>query len=228
MEPRRSRLRRAGRTAPALPAAALVVLLGGCSGAGAAVAVPSGAVQPTPPPVVVPGAPGEPARVMPGEEAAALLPDAAPTEADIRFLQRMIPHHQQALDMAALAPGRVADPAVAAIADRIRAAQGPEIAVMQSLLAEHGHAGHSGHGGHDHADMPGMATEAQLAELAAASGPAFDRLFLTLMIAHHEGALTMVEELLTGGRDIRVGELAQGIAVTQATEIERMRALLPE
>jgi uncharacterized protein (DUF305 family) len=214
------------RARSVLPLAALVTVLAGCSAAGATEAARSRAPAPTPPPVIVPGGPGEPARVLPGDEAAGLLPDTAPTEADVRFVQRMIPHHQQAIEMAALAPGRVADPQVAELAERIRDAQGVEIEVMQAWLDDHVAGADPGHG-HHHADMPGMATPVQLAELAAASGPQFDQLFLTLMITHHEGALTMVEELIAdGGRNVRVAELAQGIAVTQAAEVDRMRAML--
>lgn len=81
--------------------------------------------------------------------------------------------------------------------------------------------------GTDH-PMPGMATPAQLGELAAATGPAFDRLFLQLMTAHHEGALVMAAVVRTGGTDIAIAELAQDIVVTQSVEIDRMRGLLAE
>jgi len=144
--------------------------------------------------------------------------------------------------MAALAPDRAADPQVRAIAERIAGVQGPEVAVMEAWLARQDDAGHGGSGdggsgdggsgdggsgdGGDHTGMPGMATPAQLAELGAASGPAFDRLFVTLMIAHHEGALVMAGAVRTTGTDLTVGEIAQDVVATQTVEIDRLRALL--
>ncbi|HVL83887.1 MAG TPA: DUF305 domain-containing protein [Pseudonocardia sp.] len=183
------------------------------------------------PQVVVPGRPGEPAQVLPGAEAAQRhVPDPV-SPADVTFVQRMIPHHQQALEMAELAPGRAADRRVLALAERISVAQGPEIAAMQAWLERPEvtvlTGGEPGHGGHaDHSGMPGMATPAQLAALGAARGTDFDRLFLELMIAHHEGALRMAHEVLTAGTDVTAGRLAQDVGATQSAEIARMREML--
>ena len=136
----------------------------------------------------------------------------------------MIPHHRQTLEMAALARGRAADPRVLAVAERIEAVQGPEIAALESWSAgreQHADGAHgAGHG------MPGMATPAQLAALATASGPAFDRLFVELMTAHHQGAVTMAQEVDLAGTDPVVDGIARDVASTPRVEFERMRDLL--
>lgn len=197
-----------------------LVVLGG-------VLVGCGAAEPVGPTVVVPGAPGEAARVLPGAEAAERRTPSPTSPADVEFVEGMIPHHRQALEMAALAPGRAVDPQVIAMADRISAAQGPEIAVYEAWLAGQDEAlrGH-GHGGHADGEHPGMATPAQLDELRAATGPAFDRLFLQLMITHHEGALEMADAVRVGGTDVLVSQMADDVTVTQSAEIDRMRGLL--
>ncbi|MGQ4428042.1 DUF305 domain-containing protein, partial [Streptomyces violaceoruber] len=81
-------------------------------------------------------------------------------------------------------------------------------------------------GGHDHAAMPGMATEAQLKQLRAAEGKAFDRLFLTLMITHHEGAISMATDVKSGGNNVLIEEMADDVVAQQTSEISRMRAML--
>lgn len=181
----------------------------------------------TGPPVVVPGAPGEQAQVLPGAEAMERRTPVPVSPADVEFVARMIPHHRQALEMASLAPDRAADPRVRALAARIDAVQEPEIAVLEAWLARHERSGDGhAHGHAAHADMPGMATPAQLDALAAATGPAFDRLFVELMTAHHEGAIGMAQDLGLSGTDVTAGEIARDVAATQRAEIERMRALL--
>lgn len=194
----------------ALPTVALVVALAGCG------AAPSG------PAVIVPGSPGEPARVMDGAEAAQRRSPVPVSPADVEFAARMVPHHRQALELAALAPDRAAAPGVRAMAERIAAVQGPEIAVLESWLARNG--GHPPHA--DHAAMPGMATPARLDELAAADGPAFDRLFVASMIAHHEGALAMAAQVRSAGTDLVIAEFADGVVATQSADIDRLRGLL--
>ena len=134
--------------------------------------------------------------------------------------------------MGALAPDRAADPQVRAIAERIAGVQGPEVAVMEAWLARQDDAGHGGSGdggsgdGGDHTGMPGMATPAQLAELGAASGPAFDRLFVTLMIAHHEGGIAMAEHTFEHANTDEVKKFAEGIVSGQQSEISELRRLL--
>lgn len=155
--------------------------------------------------------------------------DAAGT-ANISFMRDMIAHHGQALDMTALVPDRAAGEDVRRLALRIEAAQRDEIARMRRWLAAQGvdpgmdHAQHSA--GHR---MPGMLSPQEMERLSATSGAAFDRLFIESMIRHHEGALVMVEELLSagGGRaDIQVFQLASQIDADQRAEIARMRRLL--
>jgi uncharacterized protein (DUF305 family) len=174
------------------------------------------------PPVIVPGKPGETASTVLSGVTATQDP---PNDADLAYVQMMIPHHQQALEMTALAPQRASNETVRGLAARIADTQGPEAKAMQSWQQQFG-GPHAGHGGHtDHSSMPGMATADQIAALKAATGAPFDELFLRLMTAHHEGALKMAKELLTTGRDVRVEEMAQDIIATQTDEIARMKAL---
>nr|WP_273482907.1 DUF305 domain-containing protein [Kribbella italica] len=146
------------------------------------------------------------------------------------FLSDMMIHHSQALVMADKARTAAANPQVKALADRIRVGQKPEIEAMRQLLTERGgkapeleHVEHS-----DHSGMPGMATPAELAKLLNSTGKAFDVAFLTLMIKHHEGAVTMSGTAIEKGADLRIGELAQDVSVTQTKEISTMRRLQKE
>ena len=175
------------------------------------------------PSAIVPGRPGEPNRTVPATKAS--VPPPGP--ADIRFVEMMVPHHQQALEMAGLAPAQAASTKVKALADRIDAAQTVEISQMRSWLRRHIRSVH-GHGSAaEHAmNMPGMATPRQMEQLKKSTGQNFDRLFLTLMITHHQGALTMAQEELTKGTDVLIQEMAEEVVVTQTAEINRMRALL--
>ncbi|MGW6983363.1 DUF305 domain-containing protein [Streptomyces sp. NPDC054932] len=178
--------------------------------------------------VVAPGRPGEKARHLTPEEAAKAKPDDSPNAADHAYVSRMIEHHRQALTMSALAPERAAADGVKRLAERITAAQKPEIGAMEKWLALHPApaAGSGGHGpGHDHGAMPGMATEQQLKDLTQAAGADFDRLFLGLMTAHHEGAVKMAGEALAGGNNVAVEEMATEVVATQSAEIHRMRAM---
>ncbi|MFC9388589.1 DUF305 domain-containing protein [Streptomyces venezuelae] len=173
--------------------------------------------------VVAPGKPGEPAKRISPEEAAKLLPDETPNSADFTYVQMMVVHHRQALTMTALAPQRAASPQVKKVAERIAAAQKPEIDAMEGWLKNNG--GPREQAGHDHHSMPGMATEAQLKELGAAKGEAFDELFLKLMVTHHEGAVTMAAEVLSEGNNVLVEEMANDVIAQQTAEIGRMRGL---
>ena len=150
------------------------------------------------------------------------------TEADVRFMTDMIGHHGQALTMAALAPRNGASPEVQRLAERIIAGQRDEIASMERWLGDRGKPLPDAHAMHGHL-MPGMLTEAQLQELEQAKGQEFDRLFLTYMIQHHRGAVTMVKQLYgTPGaaRDDTVFKFADDAAVDQTTEIARMERML--
>ncbi|WP_432476410.1 DUF305 domain-containing protein [Nocardioides sp. GXQ0305] len=183
--------------------------------------------------ILQPGRPGEGNETL-GPDASV---EAAPTvEADVRFMQMMVPHHAQALEMTDLAETRASDDQVVALARRIEGAQGPEITAMTGWLQARGvsvpddhshHGDHSGaRGGETHAErMPGMLSEGQMDRLAAARGPAFDRLFLAGMIQHHQGAVDMADDEMTDGSDILALELAADIATGQQAEIQRMVAI---
>ncbi|MCB8904543.1 MULTISPECIES: DUF305 domain-containing protein [unclassified Streptomyces] len=173
--------------------------------------------------VIAPGKPGEAARRISPEEAAKLLPDQSPNSADFAYAQMMIVHHRQALTMTALAPQRAASAQVKGVAERIAAAQKPEIGAMEGWLKNNG--GPREQAGHDHHSMPGMASEAQLKQLGNAKGKAFDELFLKLMITHHEGAVTMAAEVLSEGNNVLVEEMANDVIAQQSAEIGRMRGL---
>lgn len=193
-----------------------VLALGGCDDSDAKSPARSG------PSVIVPGKPGESNRMLSAEEAERQrAEDDSPNSADVSYARMMIAHHSQALEMTELAPDRAESTKVTKLAERIAAAQKPEIAAMQGWLKTHGKAEHGD--GHDHGSMPGMATEAQLEKLRAARGKAFDQLFLTLMITHHEGAITMATDVKGQGNNIRVEEMADEVIAQQTSEITRMR-----
>ena len=168
------------------------------------------------------------------------------TEADVKFMSNMIGHHAQALEIAAWAPSHGAGASVRTLAARIINAQRDEIQIMQRWLgdrqrpvpeprssgtamasssampAEHGHSGH-------YMLMPGMLTADQMRQLDQARGPEFDRLFLTFMIQHHRGAVSMVNDLFSSygaGQDETVFKFASDVNVDQITEIERMEGML--
>ncbi|PWI20976.1 DUF305 domain-containing protein [Streptomyces sp. Act143] len=179
----------------------------------------------TGPSVIAPGEPGEVNRTLSAEEAAdQRAEDDSPNAADVSYARMMIVHHTQALEMTELVPDRAGSGKVKKLAERIAAAQGPEIEAMESWLTSYGKDPKAGT--HDHASMPGMATEAQLKKLEAAEGKAFDQLFLTLMITHHEGALTMATDVKGQGNNIRIEEMADDVVAQQTSEISRMRDLL--
>lgn len=169
------------------------------------------------------------------------------TQAEVDFMTGMIGHHAQALIMSELAPTNGASSSIRILSARIINAQNDEIATMQRWLSDRDEPvpqihidgldlmvhipgqDHDMGQGHDHAMMPGMLTRDQLEELAAATGPAFDRLYLTYMIQHHEGATFMVEQMFAtdgAGNDEQAFRLATDINVDQKTEIARMKLML--
>jgi uncharacterized protein (DUF305 family) len=187
-------------------------------------------------PIVQPGAPGEVGRTLTPIEAVAIT-DTSYSPDDVSFMQGMIPHHEQALVMAELVSERTNQAELGQIAGRIKASQKDEIEFMQSWLADRDEPVSNNdmsmrHSHSDHANrsiMKGMATPEQMAELAAANATAFDRLFLQLMIAHHEGAVEMVENLLDqpgSAYDPVLFEFVGDVKNDQRVEIERMHALL--
>jgi uncharacterized protein (DUF305 family) len=188
-------------------------------------------------PIVLPGAPGQASRVI-GAEEAIKLANTSHSPADVAFMQHMIVHHQQAVDIAALVQARTNNPAIVAMAGRIDASQADEMKFMREWLRGKGeplaspamdHSAHGGHAGHAASPMKGMASAEQMAALAAANGTAFDRLFLELMIPHHKGALDMVEDLLNkqgSAYDPAMFQFTSDVTTDQKAEIERMNKTL--
>jgi uncharacterized protein (DUF305 family) len=158
--------------------------------------------------------------------------------ADVAFMTGMIHHHAQALVMAKLADTHAANPSIKVLSERITVSQTDEIRMMQQWLRENGAEApepsptgqrmQMGGVTHDML-MPGMLTEEQMTQLERARGPEFDRLFLTFMIQHHEGALTMVDQLFAshgGGVDDFIYKIASDTFADQGSEIDRMQRML--
>jgi uncharacterized protein (DUF305 family) len=227
----------AGVLAGIVLAVGLIALLDGDSGGSSGDAAPN---------IVQPAAPGEAGSELTEDELEDIEPPSY-TDADVRFMQDMIPHHQQGLEMTDLVAERSASRDIALLAGRIAITQKSEIGLMEDWLsgrgeepstgsshgAAQGHDGMSHHGSGAMADgemMPGMLTESQYARLSAARGGEFDRLFCDLMIQHHRGALTMVDQQRAAGGGIE----SEGYAVSaeieadQRIEIRRMRQVLRE
>ena len=202
------------------------------------------------PPLVQPGPPGQDAHdVTPAQSAQAGRPKY--TDADVTFMQGMIHHHAQAVEMVELLKTRTNDPDMRKLGDRIEISQTDEIGMMQKWLHDRGRpAPEAGsthqmtHGGMDMPSMraskpdmppmglmPGMLTPEEMAQLAAAKGPEFDRLFLVGMIKHHGGALTMVKDLFAtpgAAQDSDIFAFASDVDADQRMEIARMEAMLKE
>lgn len=195
-------------------------------------------------PIVQPGAPGQAGRTLTAEEATELA-KATYVKADVAFMQGMIVHHQQAVDMAKLVEDRTNNEDVVTVAGRILSSQADEIEFMNQWLSDRGektvmvgmdhsgmdHSGmdHSMHAMVDHSQMSGMATPEQMAKLASLEGADFDRMFLGLMIAHHEGAIDMVEALLRqpgSAADPVLFRFVSDVENDQNAEIKRMDVLL--
>ena len=162
------------------------------------------------------------------------------TPADVHFMQGMIAHHSQAVVMAGWAPSHGARPDVLRLCDRINVSQRDEILTMQRWLRERHETvpeadfqypakGMAGMPGMEGMLMPGMLTPDQMAQLEHAHGPGFDRLFLTFMMQHHLGALTMVGQLFDSqgaAQDDRIFKFASDVGADQTAEIGRMRNML--
>lgn len=151
--------------------------------------------------------------------------------ADVAFAAGMVPHHQQAVTMSQMAQKQGANPKVKALAAEIQAAQGPEIRTLTGWLNAWGQPAPTS-GGHDMSQMGGtgmggMMTDEQMQHLSAASGAGFDRMWLQMMVAHHEGAVEMSEVELSDGKNADAKKLAQQIIDAQKQEITVMKQLLP-
>ena len=198
-------------------------------------------------PIVQPGAPGQNSKIL--SPATASIATREPAEADTKFMQGMILHHAQAVEMTALMGARTHNKALLAFGKRISISQTDEMNFMKQWLeergkavpAEHDQMAHMNHmPGMTHAGqmdmssmgmMPGMLTPEQMNALRKASGASFDRLFLTGMIQHHTGALVMVDDLLGrpgAGQDPQLFDFATDVENTQAAEINIMKGMLKE
>ncbi|MGL5852013.1 MAG: DUF305 domain-containing protein [Phycicoccus sp.] len=216
-------------TSTVLAASVLVVLVAsGCTDDDARLPAATGSAPSVP--VLQPGAPGEPNRTLTGPEAT---PAVTPTAsaADTRFLQEMIVHHSQAVVMVDAVGSDLTDPQVRSIASRIADEQRPEIRSMATWLEGRGRsvppeATNPNLVDHDSHSMPGMASEAEMQRLAAATGVAADRMFLTMMIRHHEGALSMVEKHSPDSSDVQVEKTAAEIFSTQSKQVGQLQGML--
>ncbi|MFC4561247.1 DUF305 domain-containing protein [Nocardiopsis mangrovi] len=204
------------------------------------------------PPVLAPGAPGESASPASQDQIDAASETIQHNEADVEYMLMMIEHHGQAVRMTDLAEDRMDNDDLGLIAERIGAAQGPEIEAMEGWLdtnvygpaeenpnhqgfcangpSEEGH-----HGGDsecpvnlDHSEMPGMATEDELTDLEDADGADFDELFVELMTAHHEGAISMAEDEVASGKHPDALKMAADVMVEQQADINRMAEVMGE
>ncbi|UQU64335.1 DUF305 domain-containing protein [Couchioplanes caeruleus] len=193
------------------------------SGDDRSAAAPRATVSSGPPQrVVLPGRPGDPATVTDSDQVRA--PDGSTYNAvDTAFVQMMIVHHGQAVEMAELAPERATDTRLRALAQRIGAAQTPEITWMQAWLRDRRQP--ASDPAHDHRTMPGMQSDADMTALAGLRGADFDRRFVVMMTAHHRGAIRMAGDVLAGGTDQQLYEFANEMAVEQGSEIRRMQQL---
>jgi len=192
--------------------------------------------------IVQPGAPGQNSRTL--AAATVVVTPQAPLEADISFMQGMIHHHAQAVEMVDLLRTRSRNRKLQALGNRISISQTDEMKYMKQWLEDRGQPTVMAHAQMDHSAMghdmkamgsmplmPGMLTPPQMQALAKASGPAFDHLFLTGMIQHHTGALIMVEDLFDtagAGQDNVLYDFATDVDNTQRAEIEIMKSMLKE
>ena len=193
-------------------------------------------------PAIQPGAPGQPSKILPRETL--VTPPRPAYAADVRFMQGMIMHHSQAVEMTDLLRTRTSNPELQALGRRISISQTDEIRFMKEWLEDRGQAVSMEHGhmsdmkGSDHMEhmsmdsmplMPGMLSPLQMKALEQAKGRAFDHLFLTGMIQHHTGALVMVQDLFDtrgAGQDSALFDFATDVDNTQRAEINIMRNML--
>ncbi|NTY61401.1 DUF305 domain-containing protein [Mycolicibacterium sphagni] len=151
---------------------------------------------------------------------------AAHNADDVTFAQMMIPHHQQAVELAALAPAHTTNQAVLKLASTISAEQQPEINAMTALLlqwdADPGMGDHGGHG----AGMAGMVDDATMARLKSLNGPEFDTLWLQAMIGHHRGAIDMAKAEIANGQSVDMTAMAKTMVTAQQAEIDQMKQML--
>lgn len=182
-------------------------------------------------PIILPGAPGQSSKTLAASDAIKVANNSYSPD-DVLFMQNMIPHHAQAVEMSDLVAARTNRKEIVDLAGRIKASQADEIKFMEDWLADRNEplevkGGHGHHGGHH--QMEGMASLEQMEQLAASEAADFDKLFLSLMITHHEGALTMVETLTDqpgSAYDPVLFDFTNDIVNDQTSEIEQMSAIL--
>jgi len=180
--------------------------------------------------IIQPGAPGQASREIQPSQATDFS-QIRITEADVKFMQGMIGHHTQAVEMVELLKARTGSEDMKKLGLRIELSQEDEIKMMQRWLQVRGQEVPGPHAMHMHGAhlMPGMLTEEEMAQLSAAKGAEFDRLFLEGMIKHHGGALTMVQELFAtpgAGQEVEIFSFASDVDSDQRMEIDRMGAML--
>jgi len=165
--------------------------------------------------------------LKPGSPAVTSSSIAAPAanfnDADVMFLQMMYPHHAQAVDMAKLVPTRSQNQQVKDLATAIENAQAPEMAQMTTLLASFGKPAPSATMAHS---MPGLMTPQQMTTLEGLSGAAFDKMWLQMMVEHHQGAIDMAQDELRNGTNVDVKAMAQAIITAQQGEITKMQGMI--
>ena len=182
------------------------------------------------PPIIQPGPPGQPSRLITAE-AASNLASIQFSDADVKFMQGMISHHAQAMEMTAFVAARSQREPVRLLSERISLSQDDEMSMMRDWLSEKDQTipAPDAHHAHDAELMPGMATTADMARLEAATGAEFDKIFLELMIKHHSGAVEMVETLLKqpgSAQDSVLFAFTSDVTADQTSEIERMDSML--
>jgi uncharacterized protein (DUF305 family) len=211
-------------TARFAPIALAALLVASCQTA----AGPTRPETPQAPQIMQPGSPGQDTRTVSATQASDLS-KVSFTEADVKFMQGMIGHHAQAIEMVELLKTRSASDGMKKLALRIEVSQEDEIKMMQEWLQNRGQTLPDPHAHHKGMLMPGMLTPEEMARLGAAKGVEFDRLFLEGMIKHHGGALTMVQELFASpgaGQESDIFAFASDVDADQRMEIERMAAML--
>lgn len=164
-----------------------------------------------------------------GTAASTAVGQAGYVRADVEFMRNMIAHHAQALELTKLVPARTSREAIGLLALRTSVSQESEMQQMRKWLASRGESAEDHATQHDHTTMPGMLSGEDIAWLAETSGDTFDRLFLELMIRHHEGALIMLEQLhaqKNAAQEPEIFQIASHIDADQRAEIARMRRLL--
>ena len=160
-------------------------------------------------------------------QAASVAPDAAFNQTDVTFAKDMYPHHAQAVEMAGYVKGRTTNPEVLALADEISKAQAPEMVTLKSLLAQWGQPAPSAQMDMSGSmSMDGMMSSADMSKLQTLSGTAFDREWLTMMVAHHTGAIAMATKEIQSGKSPEAKALAESIVTAQKAEIATMNKLL--